>query len=153
MIFFFHHYELPAILSRGPHNVAEDDILEDPLDILNQPPQNNANTTQQEAGPQQDVPTNASPTVTESQVGGGYLKIRVRFISCDDWQSFPKNRLNFIVSKTFAILPLLFLSYFLSSLLISSFQLILNFRSLPLLSYSHPSTFLCPSLSHPLAFP
>jgi hypothetical protein len=44
MIFFFHHYELPAILRRGAHIVAEGQIIEGQLELelLNPTGQNNA---------------------------------------------------------------------------------------------------------------
>ena len=43
MIFFFHHYELPAILRRGLHNLGGDQIIEGELelDILNLPADDN----------------------------------------------------------------------------------------------------------------
>lgn len=40
MVYFFHHYELPVILRRGAHIIAEDQILEGQLEILNQPVEN-----------------------------------------------------------------------------------------------------------------
>ena len=42
MIFFFHHYELPAILRRGNHIPADDQIIAGQLEleILNPPVQN-----------------------------------------------------------------------------------------------------------------
>jgi hypothetical protein len=42
MVYFFHHYELPAILRRGAHIVAEGQIIEGQLElgILNPPVQN-----------------------------------------------------------------------------------------------------------------
>ena len=44
MVFFFHHYELPAILRRGVHNLGGDQIIEGQLelDIFNLPPEDNA---------------------------------------------------------------------------------------------------------------
>lgn len=43
MVFFFHHYELPAILRRGAHNLGGDQIIEGQLqlDILNLPAEDN----------------------------------------------------------------------------------------------------------------
>ena len=64
MVFFFHHYELPAILRQGPHIVAENDILEEHLDLLNQPPLGNEVNTRQ--------PGLASNT-SQSQVAGECL--------------------------------------------------------------------------------
>ena len=75
MIFFFHHYELPAILSRGHNIAAEDDILEDQLDVLNQPQQNNqTNSAQPESGVQNDASTNPGSLNLESLIQGTYFR-------------------------------------------------------------------------------
>ena len=82
MIFFFHHYELPAILSHGHNIAAEDDILEEQLDVLNQPPQNNqTNSAQPESGLQNDASTNPGSRNLESLIQGTYFKYR-------QWTSF-----------------------------------------------------------------
>ena len=71
MIFFFHHYELPAILRRGAHIVREGEVLEGQLEIeiLNPPPpaENNANDNEAVQNTEININTNeASPNTPEN---------------------------------------------------------------------------------------
>lgn len=81
MLFFFHHYELPAILNQANQLEPEDDLLADPINLLtdehnpppiqqnNQPPSNQQEHNQQNNQPynnqQEPNPQNNQPSLPD----------------------------------------------------------------------------------------
>ncbi|KAK3755625.1 hypothetical protein QZH41_017611 [Actinostola sp. cb2023] len=65
MLFFFHHYELPAILSQAHQLEPEDDLLADPINQLTDEAQNNP------PPPNEMLPNNPPNSQSENQVSTG----------------------------------------------------------------------------------